>query len=184
LSDRTRRVCSRAVLPSVVRGRALCSLAGCGIVALLTLAASRACALGFALPIDVQQGLEFGAAHPRTPYLFEVQIAPGLEIGPFRASALVAPSYVNPRWDLGLGGQLSILAQLGPKGVGLRLAIGAEYLPRSEEVRIAAGLVGEVFGLLRIGVWPEYALDAKHAILTASVGFDIARWVRLLNEED
>jgi hypothetical protein len=166
-----------------VRERALCSLASLGIIALLTVAASPACALGFALPVDVQQGLEFGAAHPRTPYLFEVQVAPGIDVGPFRVSAEVAPSYVNPKWDLGLGAQLSLLAQLGPKGVGLRLAIGAEYLPRSEEVRVGAGLIGEVFGLLRIGVWPGYAIDAKHALLTASVGFDVMRWIRLARGE-
>jgi hypothetical protein len=166
-----------------VRERALCSLAGFGIIALLMVAASPVRALGFALPIDVQQGLELGAAHPRTPYLFEVQVAPGLDVGPFRVSALVAPSYVNPKWDLGLGGQLSLLAQIGPKGVGLRLAIGGEYLPRTEELRVGAGLVGEVFGLLRIGVWPGYAIDAKHALLTASVGFDVARWIRLVRGE-
>lgn len=166
-----------------VHERALCSLVGLAVVALLTVVASPACALGFALPIDVQQGLEFGAAHPRTPYLFEVQVAPGLDVGPFRVSALVAPSYVNPKWDLGLGGQLSLLAQLGPKGVGLRLAIGAEYLPGTEEVRVVAGLVGEVFGLLRIGVWPGYAIDAKHAILSASIGFDVMRWIRLARGE-
>jgi hypothetical protein len=146
--------------------------------------ASSARAQSFALPIDVQQGLVIGAARPRTPYTFAIGASPAVDFGPLRAAAVIAPSYLNPRWDLALGGELSLFAPVGSKGVGLRLAVGGSYAFWQQRVRIGTGLIGEVFGLLRVGVWPGYDFDERRPVLTTSIGFDVGSWLRLLNTED
>ena len=96
----------------------------------LVLSSAQPCeAQSFALPLDVHQGLLLGASRPRTPYLFEARLSPGIDLGPVRFAAVVAPTYVNPRWDLALGGQVSLFAVVALRRFGVRLALEGEYLP-------------------------------------------------------
>jgi hypothetical protein len=141
-------------------------------------------AQSFALPIDLSQGLVFGADQPRTPYLFDATLAPSLDLGLVRVGAVLGPTYRNPKWDLGLGGRLSIFAPLAARELGLRFVAQAEYLPREHGTRISAAIVAEAFGLIRVGLWPAYDLESKRAELTLSFGTDIMSWIGLLSQDN
>jgi hypothetical protein len=136
-------------------------------------------AQAWVVPVDVGQGLEI-APSARTPYLFSVSAAPSLEFGPVRLGVVLAPSYRNPRWDLGLGGRLSAFMPLAAREVGLRLGAQGEYLPWAQDARISAVIMLEAFGLLRLGLWPAYVLGTRHGELMFSVGVDVLSWARLL----
>lgn len=140
-------------------------------------------AQSFALPIDVHQGLALGAARPRTPYVFEARLSPGIDFGPVRVAAVVAPSYLNPRWDVALGGEVSLFGVLALRRFGLRLALEGSYFPVADTGRVSMGLIGEAFGLLRIGIWPGLALDSRRVVLTTSLGFDVMSWIDLARRD-
>ena len=140
-------------------------------------------AQSFALPIDVHQGLLVGAARPRTPYLFEARLSPGIDFGPVRVAAVVGASYLNPRWDVALGGEASLFAVVALRRFGVRLAMEGTYFPVARTGRLSMGLIGEAFGLLRIGIWPGLALDSRRFVLTTSIGFDLMSWIDLAQRE-
>jgi hypothetical protein len=140
-------------------------------------------AQSFALPFDVHQGLVVGASHPRTPYLFEARVSPGLDLGPVRFSAVLAPTYVNPRWDLALGGEVSLFGVIALRRFGVRLAMEGVYLPWLGNARVSMGLMGDAFGLVRIGVWPGVDFATRRVLLTTSIGVDVMSWIDLMTRE-
>jgi hypothetical protein len=158
---------------------------GLSIFALtLLLSSAQPCeAQSFALPLDVHQGLLLGAAHPRTPYLFEARLSPGIDLGPVRFSAVLASTYLNPRWDVALGGEVSLFAVIALRRFGVRLAMEGEYLPWEKNGRVSMGLLGDAFGLLRIGLWPGVDLKTRRVTLTTSVGLDVMSWIDLATRD-
>jgi hypothetical protein len=144
---------------------------------------SRSAAQELALPIDVEQGLVFHAAEPRTPYVFAVRVEPALDWGRMRVGAILGPAYRNPSWDFALGGRLSWFALTLSHDLGLRVALQAEYLPVQGSLRASAGLLGELLGLMRIGVWPAYDFEAQRMELGVSIGLDVLSWRRVLKDD-
>ena len=140
--------------------------------------ASGARAQQLALPVDVAQGLELTGESP-TPYLFSVSVAPSLELGPLRLGVVLAPSYRNPAWDLGLGGRLSVFVPLAAREVGLRIGAQGEYLPWAHDARLSGLIMLEAFGLLRLGLWPAYVVGTQRGELMFSVGVDVVSWAQL-----
>lgn len=150
-----------------------------GLLTGLCIFARPCAAQRFALPVDVGQGLVFGDG-PRTPYLFGVSLEPGFDLGRWRFGALVSPSYRNPRWDLGLGARASLFVPLAAREVGVRFAAEGQYLPGERSGHLALGVIGEAFGLLRVGLWPGYDTKKQRAELMLTIGVDVIRWGRLL----
>jgi len=151
------------------------------MAAMLVAAARSPCrAQSIALPLDLHQGLALGADTPRTPYLFETSLAPGVDFGRMQIAALVAASYLNPRWDMALGGQLSWLLPIKLSDLGFRCLAQALYLPWHDAARASLGIVAEAFGLLRIGIWPAYDFGSQRLQLTTSIGIDLLCWARML----
>lgn len=140
-------------------------------------------AQSFALPLDVHQGLLVGASRPRTPYLFEARLSPGIDLGPVRFSAVLAPTYVNPRWDLAVGAEASLFGVVALRRFGVRLALEGVYLPWLGNARVSMGLMGDAFGLVRIGVWPGVDLETRRVMLTTSIGVDVISWIDLMTRE-
>ena len=128
--------------------RLLCSL---GLALLLAAVSGSPClAQRFVLPIDAQHGLEFGSDKPRTPYLFAAEIAPGIAFDRLQLHALIAPSYLNPAWDLGVGARVGWFVPFMLRDLGVGLAAQAEYLPFHPDARLSLGVVLEALGLLRL----------------------------------
>lgn len=136
-------------------------------------------AQSFAATLDVAQGFVARAA-PRTPYLFSVGVSPALDVGPIRVAVLLAPSYRNPRWDLALGGGVSVFIPIAVRQLGVRIATEAAYLPWQDSVRLSAGVIGEALGLIRLGVWPAYDLESERFEFMVSVGIDMVSWARFI----
>lgn len=142
-----------------------------------------ALAQSFALPVDVEQGLVFGAAKPRTPYLFGAHIAPSIDIERARFGLVLAPMYRNPKWDFAVGARMSLFAPLSGKKFGVRFELQGEYLPVQRAGRVSFGAVGELFGLLRVGLWPAFDFDVMRPELCVSVGADIMSWAHVLSDD-
>jgi hypothetical protein len=135
----------------------------------------------FALPVDIEQGLVFGAADPRTPYLFAVRMVPSLDVERARFGLVLAPVYRNPAWDVAVGVNAAWFVATSGKESGLRLVVQGEYLLHQQIARVSVGAVAELLGLLRIGLWPAFDLDARRAELCLSIGADVMSWARLLS---
>lgn len=146
-------------------------------------AASSAQAQRFALPVDVEQGLVFGAAKPRTPYLFGVRAVPSIDIERARFGLVLGPMYRNTDWDFAIGARMSLFVPVSGKQIGLRFAVQGEYLPVQRAGRVSLGVVGDLLGLLRIGLWPAFDFDAMHAELCVGIGGDIMRWAKALSDD-
>lgn len=142
-------------------------------------APSSARAQRFALPVDLQQGLVFGAADPRTPYLFGVRVVPSIDVGRARFGLLLGPMYRNPLWDFALGASMSLFVPTSGKETGLRFAVQGEYLPGTRAARVSFGALAELLGMLRIGLWPGFDFDAMRAELCISVGADVMSWAKV-----
>lgn len=153
------------------------------ILAWLCCAASSTHAQSFALPVDAEQGLVFGAAKPRTPYLFGVRVAPSFDIERARFGLVLGPMYRNTEWDFAVGARMSLLVPVSGKQVGLRFAVQGEYLPVQRAGRVSFGVIGDLLGLLRIGLWPAFDFEAMHAELCLGIGGDIMRWAKVLSDD-
>ena len=149
----------------------------------LVCAPSLAHAQRFALPVDVEQGLVFGAAQPRTPYLLGVRVVPSLDIERARFGLVLGPMYRNPAWDFALGANMAFFVPTSGRESGVRFVLQGEYLPRTQAGRISFGVLAELLGLLRIGVWPGYDFDAMRPELCLSVGADVMSWAKVLADE-
>jgi hypothetical protein len=156
---------------------ATCSL----LVALACSAPLSAHAQRFALPVDVEQGLVFGAADPRTPYVFALRVVPSVDVARARFGLVLGPSYRNPAWDFALGANVALFVSTTGKETGFRFVVQGEYLLHQQMARVSLGALVELLGLLRIGLWPAFDLDALHAELCISVGADVMSWARLLS---
>jgi len=135
-----------------------------------------------ALTVDATQGLALGEGSP-TPYLFHVTVAPAVDIGRVRLAVVIAPSYRNPAWDVGLGGQASVFMPVLTRDIGVRLAVQGESLPHEGSTRFSAGVIAEALGLFRLGVWPAYVPELDRAEFSFSVGFDVLSWMRLFSQQ-
>jgi hypothetical protein len=147
------------------------------------IASSSVQAQRFALPLDVEQGLVFGEAAPRTPYLFGVRLAPSLDVERARFGLTLAPLYRNPKWDFALGANMSLFVPLAGRDIGVRFAVQGEYLPVERAARASVGVVFELLGLLRVGLWPAFDFAATRAELCLGVGGDIVRWAEALSDD-
>jgi hypothetical protein len=156
-------------------------LAGLCIAAALLASPSSAQAQRFAMPVDIEQGLVFGMAEPRTPYLFGVRIAPSLDIGRARFGLVLGPMYRNPVWDFALGAHAAFFVPTSGKETGLRFVVQGQYLPRTQAGRISIGAVAELFGMLRIGLWPGFDFDVMRPELCISIGADVMSWVKVFS---
>ncbi|HET8935934.1 MAG TPA: hypothetical protein VFN67_20945 [Polyangiales bacterium] len=153
------------------------------ILAWLCCAAPSAHAQSFALPVDVEQGLVFGAAKPRTPYLFGLRVAPSFDIERARFGVVLGPMYRNTEWDLAIGARMSLSVPVSGKQIGVRFAVQGEYLPVQKAGRVSFGVIGDLLGLLRIGLWPAFDFEAMHAELCLSIGGDIMRWAKVVSDD-
>jgi hypothetical protein len=139
-------------------------------------------AQSFAMPVDLEQGLVFGADKPRTPYIFGVPMVPSIDVDRARFGIVLAPMYRNPKWDFAVGARMSLFAPLSGKKLGVRFAVQGEYLPVQRAGRVSLGAVAELFGLLRLGLWPAFDFDAKRPELCLSIGADIVSWARVMDD--
>lgn len=139
-------------------------------------------AQSFALPVDIEQGLVFGAAEPRTPYVWGVRVVPSLDIERARFGVVLGPMYRNPRWDFALGANMALFVPTSGKETGLRFVVQGEYLPNTQAGRISFGAVAELVGLLRIGVWPAFDFNAMRPELCVSLGADVMSWAHVLSD--
>lgn len=157
-------------------------IATCLLTALFAALSGSTCAAQrFVLPLDLRQGLVFGADQPRTPYQFDATLSPGLEVDSVQLNLAIAPAYTNPEWDLGLGGSMSVLVPKLLSDIGLRISAQALYLCWESALRLSLGLGIEALGLVRIGVWPGYDFGMERAFLGVGVGLDIVSVVRVLS---
>jgi hypothetical protein len=159
-----------------------------GRLALLLLALVSATPLiaqaqSFALPVDVEQGLVIGAAEPRTPYVFGLRVVPSLDIERARFGLVLGPMYRNPAWDFAIGANMALFVPTSGRETGVRFVLQGEYLPRQQAGRLSFGILAELLGLLRIGVWPGFDFDAMRPELCVSVGADVMSWAKVLADE-
>jgi hypothetical protein len=150
-------------------------------VAAAVLLPGAAHAQSFALPVDLGQGLIFGAAKPRTPYIFGADIVPSIDVDRARFGVVLAPMYRNPKWDFAVGARMSLFAPLSGKKLGVRFAVQGEYLPVQRAGRVSFGVLAEIFGLLRLGLWPAFDFDAMRPELCVSLGADVVSWEHLVS---
>jgi hypothetical protein len=153
------------------------------LVAWLLGAPSGVHAQRFALPVDVEQGLVFGAAEPRTPYLVGLRIAPSIDVERARFGLVVGPMYRNPDWDFAVGARMSLFVPLSGRQIGVRFAVQGEYLAQQRAGRVSVGVVGDLLGFLRIGLWPAFDFQAMRAELCVGIGGDIMRWAKVLSDD-
>jgi hypothetical protein len=147
--------------------------------ALVLLLPARSVAQEFHLPVDVGQGLVIHSGAPRTPYVFQASLAPSLDLGNFRISAALSPIYLDPKWDFGVGGQVSVLVPLFLHDLGVRLATEGLYLPRTHAGLFSFGVFADVFGLLRLGIMPGFETGEQRVSLRTVIGVDLANVVRV-----
>lgn len=140
-----------------------------------------AAAQQFALPLDIRQGLVFGSDRPRTPYQFDAVLAPGVDFESLQLNALLAPTYLNPEWDFGVGAGASVFFSKWLRDIGIRLSAQGTYLVSEASVRVALGVGFEVLTLLRLNVWPGYDFEAERVFLTSSIGVDLVSLVRVMS---
>jgi hypothetical protein len=152
------------------------------LVALTVFGPAAAHAQRFALPVDVEQGLVFGAAEPHTPYLFALRVVPSLDFERVRFGLVFGPAYRNPAWDFALGANISLLVPVSGKQVGVRFVVQAEYLPNQHAARVSLGTVLDLLGLLRVGLWPAFDFEARRAELCVSIGGDFISWAKLVSD--
>lgn len=136
-----------------------------------------------AVPIDLQQGLVFRADRPRTPYLFGARVAPSIDVERVRFGLTLSPLYRNPAWDFGIGASMAWFVPLAARDAGVRFVVQGDYLVRTGAARTSIGVVGELFGLLRIGLWPAFDFDAMRPELCLGLGSDMMSWARVLQDD-
>lgn len=167
------------------RERSLCSrmsAPGLWVIAALWLwDVAAAEAQTFALPVDVRQGFVFGSDRPRTPYLFDAVVSPGIDFESFQINALVAPSYLNPKWDCGVGGSASLFFSQWLRDIGFRVSVQGTYLISQASARVALGLGIEALTLLRLNAWPGYDFHEERLTLTTSIGVDLVGLVHVIS---
>lgn len=157
-------------------------LAFCVALAAAVLPCAAAHAQSFAFPVDLEQGLVFGAAKPRTPYIFGAHFVPSIDVDRARFGVVLAPMYRNPKWDFAVGARMSLFAPLSGKKFGVRFAVQGEYLPVQRAGRVSVGAMAEIFGLLRLGLWPAFDFEAMRPELCVSIGADIVSWNHVLGD--
>jgi len=82
-----------------------------------------------------------------------------------------------------VGARMSLFAPLTGKKFGVRFELQGEYLPVQRAGRVSFGAVGELFGLLRLGVWPAFDFDVMRPELCVSIGADVMSWAHVLSDD-
>jgi hypothetical protein len=133
----------------------------------------------FRLPVEIGQAALFADSGKDVRYSFSASALPGLAYGVLDVGALVSGIYRNPApdcftctVDLGTGARVSLAVwSTLEEAVDVRLAVEGEYLWRGQNGRGAAGVLGDLSSLLRLGFWGgrDWAADAYFFSFTLGV---------------
>jgi hypothetical protein len=129
----------------------------------------------FALVLDLGQGFSLRSNNaPVTPYLFDVKLTPEYKFSDFSLGAILATRYADPSWEFGLGLRLDYLFWKVVPDTGIRLSADVTPCLNSPNTTLELGLVGDLSGLTRVGVWGGYDTQDQGWSLMASFGLDLA----------
>lgn len=122
------------------------------------------------LGLDVEQGVYSGVTG--NPYTFDVQLAPGYDLGRLRLSGSVGAGLSNPEWDVGFGFAPSFVVVAVPTSTtGLRVVAEGNYFTRNGW----RALGGFVFDLdsVHIGELAGYDSLKQSPIFLTTIGIDL-----------
>jgi hypothetical protein len=136
----------------------------------------------FALPLDALQGFSFQSDSQHvTPYLFSAKLTPEYRFSDFGAGLILAPRYSDPNWDAGLGLRFTWLFLSFLPDTGLRVVADGTHWVDTPNSTLEIGLVGDLSGLPRLGLWYGFDTQTNNSSIMASIGLDIVSLVKVMN---
>ncbi len=138
----------------------------------------------FSLNLDVAQGFA-GKTQFITPYRSWLKLTPEFKLGSnWRWGPFAGFRYDNPDWDFGLGLRADYLFWKFATDTGFRLAADAAYWDHFKNAfnnpiqacntTAEGGLVFDLSGLGRLGLWCGYDFDLRASTVMISSGVDLA----------
>jgi len=138
------------------------------------------------LQVDISQGVILDSRVSQRPYLFTLPLTAGVRFEVAtrpRLGLSIAPTYVNPRWDLGIGakGDLQIWSTF-QDALGLRLGVDAQYLPLEAETFRVSGRFDVVVleDVVHVGVVAGHDFARQRFYLGGSFGFELTALYKIL----
>ena len=125
------------------------------------------------LGYELAQGALFDDERDGLAWTGSLRLLPGLGLGGLQLNGVLEGVYRNPLGDFALGARVSqVLLPLAQNALQVRVAGEGQYLVRAKNARAALGVLGDLSGLLQIGVWVgrDFALRSFYALI--SVGSD------------
>jgi hypothetical protein len=126
------------------------------------------------LGYELAQGVLFDDERDGLGWTGSLRLLPGMGYAGLQLNAVLEGLYHNPEGDFALGGRISqVLLPLAQNALQLRLAGEGQYLVRAKNGRAALGVLGDLSGLLQLGVWVGRDFEQRSFYALISVGSDV-----------
>jgi len=139
--------------------------------------APRPIELRFVLPLELAQGPRFDGADDGFAWLGSASLLPGIAFGDAELSALAAGAFLGDSGEALFGARVSyVFLPIAEHTISIRLGLQGAYGVVAAAPDGAVGLLGDLAGILRLGLWAGRDFGTEHFYVLVSVGTDFMTW--------